>query len=657
MKSIKNKITISMCIVLSISMLSVMLICNTLNYLATKSMMQSDLALIAKESAISISWELKSNVNTAVAAGYISALSDPDVSEEEKAEILAAQAAAQDYILGGFYIDSAGQGSNGRDHSGQVYFNNAMNGKNTITEPIIAEGFSTIIIAAPLYENGDVSGDIVGAVCFYANGTFLNDIMRDIKFSENSEIYIIDSNGNTIAHIDDNVIIEGENIEALAETEGGVYADIAEVHAKMRAGESGYANYKAAGESEVIAYSPIDDTNGWSLAMHAPHSDFLSTTYQCVIFSIIIYIISLAAVTVVAIFIGKNIGEPVSKCAERLKELVEGDLRTPAPAVKSNDETRVLADATQELINDFNTIIDDMGANLKSMADGDFDIDTESKNAYYAGDFAVLLEHVNGINTRLSDTLSSIKVSADQVSAGSDQVSGGAQSLSQGAVEQASSVEELAATINLVSDIIVKNADAAAEASEKTNEASAYVQDANVKMKALVSAMGEIRTSSDETQKIIKTIEDIAFQTNILALNAAVEAARAGVAGKGFAVVADEVRNLAAKSAEAVSNTTALIEDTIEAINNGNAIVDEVAEKMNAVSAATESVSAINKKMSEKSREASDSITQITSSVEQISQVVQTNSATAQQSAAASEELSGQAQMLNDLINEFKLRS
>ena len=179
--------------------------------------------------------------------------------------------------------------------------------------------------------------------------------------------------------------------------------------------------------------------------------------------------------------------------------------------------------------------------------------------------------------------------------------------------------------------------------------------DANKKMIELVNAMGEISASSDETKKIIKTIEDIAFQTNILALNAAVEAARAGAAGKGFAVVADEVRNLAGKSAEAAQNTTKLIESTVEAISRGNSLVEEVADKMNNVAAAAGAVAEINQKISFASRNTADSIEQITVGVEQISSVVQNNSATAEESAAASEELSGQANMLKDLISTFTI--
>lgn len=653
MRSIKKKITLSMCIVISISMLALMVVCNVINYLATKSLMKSNLTVVAEEAASSASWELKSSINTAVAAGYVSELSNSKISEEQKASIIAAQASTQDFILGGFYINSEGYGSNKRDHSGQNYFVNAMNGKTTITEPIIAEGISTIIISAPLYANGNPSGDIVGAVCFYANGTILNDIMRNINISENSGAYIIDADGNTIAHIDDEVVFSGENIGTLAETDSS-YSGVAAIHEKMKNGETGCDTYRSDGRAWITAYSPVADTNDWSLAVYALQKDFMSSTYQCILFSALTYAISLVVVFAVAIYMGNSIGNPISRCAKRIEQLAKGDLKSPAPQVKNDDETKILADASSRLIEDFNLIIDDVGGNLKSMSEGNFNI--KSNEACYVGDFAVLLDYVNGINSKLSDTLNSIKISAAQVTSGSEQVSGGAQLLSSGAVEQTVSVEELANAIHTISTVINSNAESATEASMRTDEASGYVAEANEQMNTLVSAMEEIRRFSDDTQNIIKTIEDIAFQTNILALNAAVEAARAGSAGKGFAVVADEVRNLAAKSAEAAQNTTTLIQSTVDAINNGNAIVDTAAEKMKNVSKATERVTEINRQIADNSKEASESVEKVTSNVERISQVVQTNSATAQQSAAASEELSGQAQLLNELINEFELR-
>ena len=176
-------------------------------------------------------------------------------------------------------------------------------------------------------------------------------------------------------------------------------------------------------------------------------------------------------------------------------------------------------------------------------------------------------------------------------------------------------------------------------------------------MSELVSAMHEISEFSGETKKIVKTIEDIAFQTNILSLNAAIEAARAGAAGKGFAVVAEEVRNLAGKSAEAAQNTTRIIESTVNSIVSGNQLCAEVAEKMNKVGETAGKVTVINNKIADSSKKAADSIVKVTIGVDQISNVVQTNSATSEQSAAASEELSSQANMLKELVKSFSLYS
>ena len=237
----------------------------------------------------------------------------------------------------------------------------------------------------------------------------------------------------------------------------------------------------------------------------------------------------------------------------------------------------------------------------------------------------------------------------------SDQVSSGAQALSQGATEQASSVEELAASINEISNNINQTAQQAQDASDKSMQVGEKAGESNNRMHDMLQAMADINASSGEIGKIIKTIEDIAFQTNILALNAAVEAARAGAAGKGFAVVADEVRNLASKSAEASKNTAVLIENSLQAVENGKRIADETAQSLEVVISDIQEASSLMGSIAKAATDQAESISQITLGIDQISSVVQTNSATAEESAAASEELSGQAQILNELVRKFRL--
>ncbi len=319
------------------------------------------------------------------------------------------------------------------------------------------------------------------------------------------------------------------------------------------------------------------------------------------------------------------------------------------------DEISSAGDSLKTLATNTKSVIGDIDYILNEIAAGNLNVRTD-KEYLYVGVFNRVIVSIGSFVTHLNDTLSQINTASGQVASGSEQVSGGAQALSQGATEQASSIEELSATINLISEMIVSNASDATEANAKTGIAGSQLGEANERMSELVGAMKEISDSSEEIHKIIKAIEDIAFQTNILALNAAVEAARAGDAGKGFAVVADEVRNLAGKSAEAASNTTILIENTVSSIEKGNSLVNEVAEKMGSVAEAAGAVAELNARIAESSKGAAEAITQVTTGIDQISSVVQNNSATSEQSAAASEELSGQASMLKELVAQFSLR-
>lgn len=368
---------------------------------------------------------------------------------------------------------------------------------------------------------------------------------------------------------------------------------------------------------------------------------------------IVIAAVAFVITVVLALRLSVSITVPVKIIEAAMKEMVVGNLSVQVD-YSAGDEFGSMAASMGKVTKEVSAIVGDIERVLGAMADGDFTVHSKAASAY-VGDYEKIFHSMKKIKDTFNETLATLNRSATQVSSGADQVSSGAQALSQGATEQASSVEELAASINDISNNINQNAQGAQEASNKSMQVGEKAGESNDRMQDMLQAMADINASSGEIGKIIKTIEDIAFQTNILALNAAVEAARAGAAGKGFAVVADEVRNLASKSAEASKNTAALIENSLQAVENGKRIADETAQSLEVVINDIQEASSMMDTIAKASADQAESISQITLGIDQISSVVQTNSATAEESAAASEELSGQAQILNELVRKFRL--
>jgi len=388
--------------------------------------------------------------------------------------------------------------------------------------------------------------------------------------------------------------------------------------------------------------------------MDAERAKIEKAIMTTIIVVIVVMVVATILVVAFAMVLIRGITKPTEQVRAALIGFSEGNLTIPV-TYESKNEIGDMCEALRKSQHILSEVIADTSNLLGEMAKGNFNVRSRDSKLY-VGSLVTMLESIRTINRNLSDTLSQIVQSADQVAAGADQVATGAQSLAQGATEQASAVEQLSATIADIANSARQTASSAEEAHSSISEAGNQVIASNDYVRTLNAAMDNITSSSQEIGKIIDTIENIAFQTNILALNAAVEAARAGSAGKGFAVVADEVRNLASKSDQAAKATKDLIENSITAVKGGADVVSKVTQSLASLAELSGSTVTLMDNVAGAVESQNEAISQVTEGIDQISSVVQTSSATSEQSAAASEELSGQAALMKELMRRFKLR-
>lgn len=529
-------------------------------------------------------------------------------------------------------------------YSDDKYLKQAFDSGRSVMGSTASDGKDVIVpVYVPVCDSDNV-------VVLELPGSYYSNLIKNFKIANTGNTFILDSDGNMIGNKDFALVNSRTNMISSAQSDGSK-SGIAGVHSKMAAGKNETSYYTYQGRYYVCSYQPLAGSTGFSIGAVAPVTEMTSSV-GITLLSILICIL---AVSVLCLYLlsrfAGNITAPIVSCADRLTKLTNGDLTSEVPAATSNDETGTLLNDLQEMVTYLHGVVSNISQYLAAIASGNL---TQKAPPAFKGDFAEVSQSMQTINGSLNHIVKQIVQSSSEVTSGSEQIAAGAQELSQGSTEQASSMEELASTVQNISEQIQDNTQNAKDAEQKAKETSEKLTTGKAEMQEMIKAIQDISESSMQISKIIKTIEDIAFQTNILALNAAVEAAHAGAAGKGFAVVADEVRHLSTKSSEASEETTKLIQRSIDSVDAGTKIANTTSEVMNEIVKSADVSTELVQKISEASQKQNTAIQQINQGMNQISSVVQTNSATAEESAAASEELSGQAGMLKELVSYFK---
>lgn len=413
-----------------------------------------------------------------------------------------------------------------------------------------------------------------------------------------------------------------------------------------------------AGNNVMAYYQPfLDKDNNVIGALFSgyPTAEIIGELVKTVVISVIVaLVIIVIAFVIIARLINTAVVRPVQKIVSAAGHMEDCRLQDAASVqlTQSNDEIGQLGTKMHLTFAEMSMYINEISDVLGTMAKGDF---TVKINREYKGEFAAIKQAIDEILDNIGTIITNINISSDEVYNGSSQMAAGSQMLADGTTTQASAIQELTSTIADISENTKRNAADTVRANEVFADTERLINQQNQQTQSMLAAMEEIKNKSAEISNIIKTIDDIAFQTNILALNAAVEAARAGAAGKGFAVVAEEVRNLASKSAEAAKTTTELIESSIAAVANGSEIANATAESLKQVMVLSKESQKLIEGINQATNEQAQSIGEVTTGLSQISDVVQQNSATAEQTAASSEELSAQSHNLKDLVAKIRV--
>lgn len=502
----------------------------------------------------------------------------------------------------------------------------------------------------PIFENERCVGYVGAGV--YASHLMDSLLNLEIKGLPNSEyIFLNAETGVYLYHPDEELL----NTET---TDNGFLKIISRIQKNQSTEVGTYSYTDENGEKQLAVYKYLKD-RGWVFMVRASNAEVYKSVTQVRILVGALCAMVAAAVILVSVFILRRVGKELMVMENAIEYLGDLDLqadRDLEPFYGRSDELGLIAQTIHHVCACLRKTIDDVGRILGEMAKGNFAVDVAKNEDYYIGDFKTLAESLKTIQANLTHLLRDISQIADQVDTSADQVSTEAQTLSQGTLEQTASITGLVSNITTITSQVQISAVRCGDASELVDKATGYAASADEKMKQLTETTENIDKSSAQIGGILKTIEDIAFQTNILSLNASIEAARAGDAGKGFSVVAEEVRNLAERSAESAQGTGILINRSLQDIKTGTASTSDAVSAMLVITDCIQSIKKLMDEIASASVQQSEMITSIERGIKEISETVQTNSYAAEKSAEVSKELSDQARTLNGLLRQFNIR-
>lgn len=640
---LRTKIQISFSITMAVLLVIIGMITQNLNTATINTLTDNSIATSATLASNHISQQLEDYLNVVSMIGTNEILSDDKVSIKEKTAFLDQYVETYGFTSANILNTDGVSMVDGTDFSDRDYVVSALKGKANVSDVTLSKYTNTygVSVAAPVYNSAK---QISGVVYFRLDINFMLDVIKNISISENSYAYLVDKNGNIIVHPNSNLILNYN----LDEQQGSM----AKLSKKMKESKSGDGTYTYNGETILCGFGPVDHTNDWTMVIAAPETDFTHYSDNVNNITLLLDFIAIVIAIIFSTVLASSISKPIVRVKKALLSVSQGDFSVEIPAAHGKDEVAVLQNTTASLLQTLSDIIGQTNRIMDSIAH--YDLSVSDMNSY-PGEFDRLSASINSIKYMLNNLIVEVQNSVFKVENGSQELARATSLLSQGAVSQSNSIQTLVDDFSDVAVRIDNNSEHEELINQKLTTLDQNIKTANGQMERLMEAVNSIETMSADIQKIVGTIDSIAFQTNILSLNASVEAARAGESGKGFAVVAEEVRSLAVKCGEASKKTSDLVNECVEAITNAKDCADATFGSLSGVVTDSSEISEAFQNIANDTMEQAHKSKRIQAEVTNISDVVHTNSATAEETAASTAVLSEQAVNLKELIENFKI--